>query len=232
MFYLTVSNISLMVLPVLPRPAIEVSEESTRNKILSAAGEVFAEEGFEGATIRAITERAGVNLAAVNYHFRDKAELYSRVVGDACSARAALHEAMAEAADSPEERLRSLVHHFLEYMLDPARPDWKRRLMAREMANPTTALDKLVENIRPLRDEFLLPTLRELTGGRFNRRQLMYIASSVMGQCLYFLQSRPIIERLNPDFKIGKAEIMEIGEHITRFSLAAIAELTRQARRS
>ena len=45
-------------------------------------------------------------------------------------------------------------------------------------------------------------------------------------------QSRAIIDRLNPDFKIGKAEIAEIAEHITRFSLAAIAELTRQARRS
>ena len=43
---------------------------------------------------------------------------------------------------------------------------------------------------------------------------------------------RPIIERLHPDFKIGKSEIAEIAEHITRFSLAAIAELTRQARRS
>ena len=69
--------------------ASEVSEENTRDKILNAAGEVFAEQGFEGATIRAITERAGVNVAAVNYHFRDKAELYTRVVVDACSARAA-----------------------------------------------------------------------------------------------------------------------------------------------
>jgi TetR/AcrR family transcriptional regulator, regulator of cefoperazone and chloramphenicol sensitivity len=218
-------------------PAVEASEENTRDKILSAAGEVFAEQGFEGATIRAITERAGVNVAAVNYHFRDKAELYTRVVLDACSARAAYRaayrEAMAEAVDSPEERFRSLTYRFLEYLLDPARPNWKRRLMAREMANPTTALDELVDkNIRPLRDDFLLPTLRELTGGCFSRRQLSYFASSIMGQCLYFLQSRPIIERLNPDFKIGKSEIAEIAEHITRFSLAAIAELTRQARRS
>jgi len=43
---------------------------------------------------------------------------------------------------------------------------------------------------------------------------------------------RPIIERLNPDFKIGKIEITEIAEHVSRFSLAAIAEMTRQARRS
>ena len=59
---------------------------------------------------------------------------------------------MAEAADSPEERLRSLIYHFLEYLLDPARPNWKRRLLAREMANPTTALDELVDkNIRSFR---------------------------------------------------------------------------------
>jgi AcrR family transcriptional regulator len=210
----------------------EINEENTRQKILNAAGEVFAEHGFEGATIRAITERADVNVAAVNYHFRDKAELYNRVVVDACSARAALHDTMLQGVGSPEDRLRSLISHFLEYMLGPDRPDWKRRLMAREMANPTTALDELVEkNIRPLREEFLLPTLRELTGGRFSRRQLSLIGSSVMGQCLYFHQSRPIIERLSPDFKIDKAVLEEITDHITRFSLAAIAGLTRQARR-
>src|SRR5215467_12622777 len=163
-------------------PALEASEENTGNKILSAAGEVFAEQGFDGATIRAITERAGVNVAAVNYHFRDKAELYTRVAMDACSVRAAYRQAMAEAPDSPEERLRSLIHHFLEYLLDPARPNWKRRLMAREMANPTTALDELVDkNIRPFRDEFLQPTLRELTGDCFSRRQLSYFGSSIMG---------------------------------------------------
>src|SRR6478672_6786371 len=153
-----------MAIQARKEPAVEASEENTRDKILSAAGEVFAEQGFEGATIRAITERAGVNVAAVNYHFRDKAELYNRVVVDACAAREAWREVMAEAPDSPEGRLRGLIYHFLKYMLDPARPPWKRRLMAREMANPTGALDELVENnIRPLRNEFLMPILRELT---------------------------------------------------------------------
>lgn len=211
----------------------ELSEEKTRDKILSAAGEVFAEQGFEGATIRAITERAGVNVAAVNYHFRDKSELYTRLVVDACSARAALRDVMAEAPALPEERLRSLIYHFLDYLLDPARPDWRRRLMAREMANPTSTLDELVEkNIRPLRDNFLLPVLRDLTGGKFSRRQLSHIGSSIMAQCLYYLQYQPIIERLNPEFKIGKSEIAEIADHVTRFSLAAVADLSRQSRRS
>jgi len=238
MFHLTVLNTCLNVIGMIARerksyPAPSTGEENTRDRILSAAGEIFAEQGFEGATIRAITERAGVNIAAVNYHFRDKAELYARVVVGACAAQAAWRDAMAEAAESPEERLRSLIHHFVEYLLDPARPEWRQRLLAREMANPTAALDELVEkNIRPFRDEFLLPVLRELTAGRFNRRQLGYIGSSIMAQCHYYLQSRPLLERLNPDFKINKSEIREIAEHVTRFSLAGIAELTRQARRS
>jgi hypothetical protein len=88
------------------------------------------------------------------------------------------------------------------------------------------------KNIRPLRNEFLLPTLRELTGGKLNQRQLSLVSISVMGQCHYFLQGQPITERLNPDFKIGRAEIAEIAEHITRFSLAGIAELTRSPRAS
>src|ERR1700738_422767 len=119
----------------------EIGEENTRDKILNAAGEVFAEQGFEGATVRAITERAGVNLAAVNYYFRDKAEFYRRVLLDAYSARAAWRDVIAEAPESLEERLRSLIYHFLEYLLDPDRAAWKRRLMARGMANPTNAID-------------------------------------------------------------------------------------------
>src|ERR1700724_3813594 len=102
------------------------SEENTRDKILNAAGEVFAEQGFEGATVRAITQRAGVNVAAINYHFRDKAELYARVVLDACSARRVADMVIAEGIDDPAQRLRSIIYHWLQFMLDPERAEWKR----------------------------------------------------------------------------------------------------------
>src|ERR1700740_2655251 len=99
-FYLIVSNtcFSIAQMPIQARkePALEASEENTRDKILSAAGEVFAEQGFDGATIRAITERAGVNVAAVNYHFRDKTEVYTKVVLEACLVQAALADAIAD----------------------------------------------------------------------------------------------------------------------------------------
>jgi AcrR family transcriptional regulator len=211
----------------------DLNEATTRDKILNAAGEMFADRGFDGATVRAITERAGVNIASINYHFRDKLELYTRVVVDACAVSGALHDAVIKGATSSEERLRILIHSFLRYILDPDRPDWKRRLMARELATPTAALDELVhQSIRPFRDELLLPTLRELTGGGLGSRQLMYVSGSIMGQCLYYLQYKPMIDRLVPDFKVGQSEISEMTDHIVQFSLAGIAALTRETRQS
>ena len=55
----------------------------TKTRLLEAAGEEFAEKGFEVARVRSICERAGANLAAVNYHFGDKEQLYVQAVLEA-----------------------------------------------------------------------------------------------------------------------------------------------------
>lgn len=52
----------------------------TRTEILDAAEHLFAERGFRGASVRAITDLAGANLAAVGYHFGSKAGLLAAVV--------------------------------------------------------------------------------------------------------------------------------------------------------
>ena len=52
----------------------------TRTQILNAAERLFAERGFRGTSVRAITDLAGANLAAVGYHFGSKAELLAAVV--------------------------------------------------------------------------------------------------------------------------------------------------------
>ena len=57
--------------------------DPTKARLLDAAGQEFAEKGFEGATVRAICDRARVNLAAVNYHFGDKEMLYEQAVLEA-----------------------------------------------------------------------------------------------------------------------------------------------------
>ncbi len=57
-----------------------MESKPTRDRILDAAERVFGEYGFPNASMRRITDEAGVNLAAVNYHFRSKAELYKELL--------------------------------------------------------------------------------------------------------------------------------------------------------
>ena len=84
--------------------------ECTRIRLLNSAAEVFADRGFEDATVRQICERAGANVALVNYYFGDKLELYTKVLRfslqPGCDrARVDLPPATAE----PEAALRLII---------------------------------------------------------------------------------------------------------------------------
>lgn len=66
----------------LPRnvPEATLDTPDTKSKILDAAEELFMEHGFEATSLRLITTAAGVNLAAANYHFGSKDELFQAVL--------------------------------------------------------------------------------------------------------------------------------------------------------
>jgi AcrR family transcriptional regulator len=68
------------MLGVPSRPPRTTHSLSTRGKLLEAAECLFAQHGFEGTTLRALTRIAGANLAAVNYHFGSKEGLIEEVV--------------------------------------------------------------------------------------------------------------------------------------------------------
>jgi len=81
----------------------------TRQRLLEAAGEVFAERGFRDATVQEICRRAEANIAAVNYHFADKEQLYRAVIQYAEACAVDSHPA-AIAPDTPaEKRLRAHI---------------------------------------------------------------------------------------------------------------------------
>lgn len=67
--------------PLHYRPATHGKGEDTARRILLAAIEVFAEEGYEGASTRSLASRAGVNAPAIQYYFGSKEGLYRAVIG-------------------------------------------------------------------------------------------------------------------------------------------------------
>ncbi|MBA2479238.1 MAG: CerR family C-terminal domain-containing protein [Planctomycetes bacterium] len=193
---------------------------ATRDRLLAAAGEVFAELGFSHATVREICSRAGANIAAVNYHFGDKQGLYSAVFHYACTL-VAEHVPVGSTVPA-RERLRVFIRAFLAHMLDEGRPAWHGKLMAREMIEPTGVLDDLVgQSIRPHFQE-LIGIVRELLGRRAADSVVRRCCTSIIGQCVFFLHSRPILVRLDPGLRFTREEIDALSEHITLFSLKGL----------
>ena len=127
------------------------SADEPRCKLLEAAGQIFAEKGFEGATVREICRRAGVNIAAVNYYFRDKERLYIEAVKNA--ACGSLEDTPLPAwppGTPPAVKLRDFIRVMVGRLMNHDKPAWHSRLMMRELTQPTPACAEWVEEyVRP-----------------------------------------------------------------------------------
>lgn len=203
---------------------------ATRQRLLDAAGEVFAEVGFRAATIREICTKAEANVAAVNYHFRDKDGLYQEVVAYAHGCAMASHPPPSDLARlTPAEQLTGFVRAFLARLLDAGRPAWHGRLMARELVEPTAALDRIVRDSIRAQSELLMGIVRAVAGVPLPVTTVRRAAMSVVGQCLFYEHARPVIGRLFPDLGFARSDIDALAEHISTFSLAGITALAQQA---
>ena len=204
----------------------------TRQRLLEAAGEIFAEQGFHNATVRDVCQRAGANIAAVNYHFGDKEGLYTAVLRYAhqCATEKYSPEmAFASKGNVPaEQRLHMFVRSFLRHIFDEGQPAWHGKLMSREMMEPTPALEVLVrEEIRP-RAEMLEAIIRELLGRRASLERVRLCVRSIIGQCIFYHHGRPVITRLDPQQGFSPRDIERVADHITQFSLAALRQLAEE----
>ncbi|MDP1991544.1 MAG: CerR family C-terminal domain-containing protein [Syntrophales bacterium] len=203
----------------------------TREKLLAAASEIFAEKGFRNATIAEICLRAGTNVAAVNYHFGSKEDLYSEAWRHAFSQSVQAHPPDGGvAADAPpEERLRGQVTALLHRIADEN--NWEFWFMQREFTNPTGLLEEVMrKEIRPLqqRTEGLV---RELLGPQVAEREVRFCEVGIISQCI-----NPMVVRNRrnggEEKQDGQRIIHDIeayAHHVVTFSLAGIKAVRAEA---
>ncbi len=119
---------------------------ATRQQVLEAAGEVFAEKGFGRTTGKEIAERAGTNSAAVNYYFGGIDGLYAEVLIEARHRLIAYEflKQVSEAPGEPREKLDILVEGMVRAVLDPASSTWPLRVLGREILTPSPAFPSLL----------------------------------------------------------------------------------------
>jgi AcrR family transcriptional regulator len=122
-------------------------QHETRTRILDAAEELFMQHGFEGTSMRALTTRAGVNLAAVNYHFGSKDALIEAVFRRRLDPMNAERISALEELERPEPE--AIIRAFLRpslRMIEDAKSGERNfiRLLGRTYTEPTKGIRALI----------------------------------------------------------------------------------------
>lgn len=187
---------------------------STHDRLLEAAGPVFAEHGFRGATVRQICRAAKANVGAVNYHFGDKDHLYRAVLRFAFEQMNARNPTpFAWPAETPVAvKLREFVRAFLGRLMS-AGDSWHGQLLARELAEPTGAL-------REVAHDHMQPKMMTLDGiiadacPELSAEQRHLHVLSLIGQCVLFRHARPVLDVLYGPESFSHDQIPTLTEHI------------------
>jgi AcrR family transcriptional regulator len=212
--------------------AEQVSDQ-TRERIIEAAGEIFASQGFDQATVRGICQQASANIAAVNYHFGDKRGLYIEAVKRAhqWKMKQAVLPEPREGAE-PEDRLADFVVTFLRRLKLGDRDTWQNRLMMREMMSAGTACAELVrESIRPQFD-MLLAILRQMLPAEITDERVHLTAFSIVGQCLFYHFADPVVRKLIDEDEYATLSPETLARHVVQFSLAALSNVECESART
>lgn len=197
---------------------------SIRDRLIEAAGELFAEKGYKETTVRDICRRADTNIAAVNYHFKGKDHLFEEVIIDIIRSGWRKYPVGygATEAKTPEERLKVFVRAFFLRRFDFDRPAWHGRLLRRETLMMTSRARKLLGKYIGHNDEQLVSIVGDLLGPEASNELLRSCSASVKGQMLLFMHPKPEIKQPLVVPPKTPEEIEKIVRHITTFSLAGI----------
>ena len=200
---------------------------NTKTALLAAAIEVFADKGFDSATVRDICGLAKANVAAVNYHYGSKDGLYASVLEEIFP-KGGEWQAKDRSAMPPEERLRLFVRGLTReiYLQGNRLITQKWAIFLREMAKPSHNLDIIVQHQVQSRANELRDILADILGPDIPDRTLALCSANIWALILDHLLIQPILERLSPsrpnmDGSV-ESNIDAFVDHLVIFSLGGL----------
>jgi AcrR family transcriptional regulator len=201
----------------------------TRDRLLDAAEELFAEHGYAGTSVREITAAAGCNLAAVNYHFGTKRNLYREVfLRHLAQLREQRLAALAHAGDeTAARRLDTVLIAFARAFLAPLREEphgrIPMRLMMREIVDPYLPRDLFQSELfTPVN----LALVRALSAAapEIPERTVLLCVQSFVAQLLHVINAQRLFA-IGGHRRLDPFTLAELEEHIVRFTIAGIERL-------
>lgn len=196
---------------------------NTKDALLAAAIEVFADKGFDSATVRDICSRANANVAAVNYHYGSKDGLYTAVLKEVFP-RDDNWQIETTADGAPEEQLREFLTGLGAEIFQRHNGLIGQRwaIFLREMAKPSDNLGYIAKNVIQPRADLLRKILSEILGPETSDITLAYCSTNVWALMLDHLLTQPILDRLTPHRPNPRDDIERFVDHVVKFSLGGL----------
>ncbi|MDR3588346.1 MAG: CerR family C-terminal domain-containing protein [Negativicutes bacterium] len=173
-------------------------EKDTQTKLLEAATLLFARKGFSAVSTRELAEAAGVNVAAISYHFRGKEGLYQATLEEQfVPISQALQAVEAAAGLSAAERLALYAQHVAG--IHQQRP-FIIRFIHLEITNPTPCFETVVKKYISRVFRFIYQALADgVANGQFRTDlNLGFAAVSLAGIMNFYFFAKPIFEDFMP----------------------------------
>jgi AcrR family transcriptional regulator len=204
----------------------------TRARLLEAAGQMFAELGFDGATGQAICRRAGVHTAAIVYHFGGMAGLYRAVLAEA-GRRLVTTDAIAaavKAESDPRRKLEAFLGMIVGALTSPVSQTWAGRLFGREFVTPSVAHGQVHDRVLAARAKLLTSIIGALVGRPADDPLVARGCISTIAPCaLLLLVNRRKIKRMLPSLDIGTVPAAQLTRHLVDFAIAGLAAISAKA---
>jgi AcrR family transcriptional regulator len=207
----------------------------TRTKLIEAAGQLFAERGFDAATGQEICRRAGVHAAAIVYHFHGMRGLYDAVLAEA-RRRLVSTEALAAAVESQRDaklKLESFLGVIVQALTSPVSRSWAGKLFGRIYITPSVAYGQPHDRALTGRAAILKSIVSALTGLPPEDAAVARACLSIMAPCVVLLLfDRRKLRYVFPDLRLGAEDAARITRHLADFALAGVATLVRGSDKS
>jgi len=194
--------------------------QTTKERLLQAANRVFTEQGYEGATVQMIAEAAGANIAAVNYHYGSKADLYAEY---AASHLKSVMAKMPRLADRPADPLGQL-RKFIAWFFIRFQPDAPLRRLNQDMLQmkpdfTTVILEQVIRpefaNCRELVTAILPPGTPET--------DIRCWVKSIISLCTGPLHGAHLYPQLFPGVTDEATEMQHYVDHLAQFIADGLA---------
>jgi AcrR family transcriptional regulator len=214
-------------------------QHETRTRILDAAEELFMQHGFEGTSMRQLTAKAGVNLAAVNYHFGSKDALieavFRRRLDPMNAARIAALEALEGTGRtlSPETIIRAFVGEGLR-MIEDTRTGGRNfiRLLGRTYTEPAKQIRALIGQLyAPAMERYKSAFERAVP--QMPREELVWRMHFMFGTLAYTMAATDTVQLIAGCKPEDRYDAALLEERLTAFLAAGLtAPLTDAVRKA